>query len=283
VTIPAAAVYDLAGLVLIAPTTTDPALTEQGYSAVFRSTFSDRGVGERMADVAHARGYHRVAITYIRNSYGRALANAFEERATEEGVAVVARDSYDPSAPVTDQMLAVTLRDWNALTPDAVFLAGEVPSAATIVADARRGGVRQPILGGDAMSSPALIQVAGSAAEGLIVAAAFHPDEPVPEARRFADAFGRRFGAPPDVGAALGYDAVMVLATAMRSAHSSVPAIVAHALHALEAWPGVTGPFTFDEHGNRSSAPIVTAVVRDGHFALLPDAGGGAMARVASR
>jgi branched-chain amino acid transport system substrate-binding protein len=271
VTIPAAAIYDLAGLVLVAPTATDPALTALGYSKVFRTTFSDRAVGERMAKLASTRGYHRIAITYIQDTYGRGLANAFEERAAQLGLSVVSRDSYDASETVTDQMMASTLRDWRGSSCDAIFLAGEVPSAAAIVAEARRQGLRQPILGGDAMSSPALIDVARSAAEGVIVAAAFHPDEPRPEVRRFTQDFAARYGQIPDVGAALGYDAVTLLATAMRRAHSSVPADVARALHGIDGWRGVTGPYAFDSAGNRLSMPIATTIVAHGRFTLLAD------------
>jgi branched-chain amino acid transport system substrate-binding protein len=271
VTIPAAAIYDLAGLVLVAPTATDPTLTALGYSKVFRTTFSDRAVGQRMAELASTRGYRRVAITYIQDTYGRGLANAFEERAAQLGVTVVSRDSYDASETLTDQMLASTLRDWKGSSCDAIFLAGEVPSAATIVAEARRQGLHQPILGGDAMSSPALIDVARSAAEGVIVAAAFHPDEPRPEVRQFNRAYTARYGQIPDVGAALGYDAVTLLATAMRRAHSSVPADVARTLHGIDGWRGVTGPYAFDSAGNRLSMPIATTIVTNGRFALLAD------------
>jgi branched-chain amino acid transport system substrate-binding protein len=274
VTIPAAAIYDLAGLVLIAPTATDPALTAQGYHQVFRTTFSDQAVGEQLADFAVAHSYRRVAIAYIRDTYGRALANAFEERLTARGDTVIARDSYDPAGAVTEQMVSPMMRDWSTLTPDAVFLAGEVPSAATIVAEARREGIRTPILGGDAMSSPALVDVAGAAAEGVIVAAAFHPTEPGEHVERFVAAFVHRYGSPPDVGAALGYDAVSVLAAAIRQARSPAPAEVAAALHALKNWQGVTGPFSFDAAGNRVSSPIVTVVVHKGRFALLSDVPG---------
>jgi branched-chain amino acid transport system substrate-binding protein len=279
VTLPATAMYDLAGLVVIAPAATDPALTQQGYHRLFRTTFSDPAIGARMADFAAAHGYGRVAISYIRDTYGRDLANAFEERAAQRGLSVVARDSYDPSADVTAQELTATVREWKGQSPDAVFLAGEVPSAATIVAEARRAGITQPILGGDAMSSPALIQVAGKAAEGVIVAAAFHPDEPRPAVRHFTDAFTQRFGTPPDVGAALGYDAVNLLATGIRRAGSTVPDDIARAIHTI-TWEGVTGSFAFDSAGNRMSTAIVTTIVRDGRFIWLADT---VETRIASR
>ena len=100
VSLPAAAIYDLSGLVHVAPVATDPRLTQQGYRRLFRMTVTDRETGAQMADYAAARRYGRVAIYYIRNAYGRSLANAFEERAIERGIAIVDRQSYDPNAVV---------------------------------------------------------------------------------------------------------------------------------------------------------------------------------------
>jgi hypothetical protein len=51
--VPASAIYDMAGLLMIAPTATDPELTAHGYSRVFRATFTDGEVGRQMADHRH--------------------------------------------------------------------------------------------------------------------------------------------------------------------------------------------------------------------------------------
>ncbi len=274
VTVPAAGIYDLSGLVMVSPTATDPELTSQGYRRVFRATFSEREVGRQMADFAARRGYRRVAIFYIRNRYGRGLANAFEERGAGAGLTVVARESYDPTeqggAQPGTASFAPVVRAWKALELDAVFLAGEVPSAAGFVAEARRQGLTTPILGGDAMSSDALLS-AGRAADGMIVATVFHPDEPRPEVRRFADAFRGRYGVPPDAGSALGYDAVRLLVHAMREARSAAPDDVARTLHAARGWEGVTGAFTFAANGELAERPIVKTVVRGGRFEYVGD------------
>src|SRR5690606_7022012 len=109
-------------------------------------------------------------------------------------------------------------RGWSAAALDAIFLAGEVPSAARAIVAARREGLAIPILGGDAMSSGELISVAGAAAERVVVATAFHANEPRPEVRRFTAAFERRYGVAPDAGSALGYDVIRLLAEgAMRA------------------------------------------------------------------
>ncbi|MGH7648999.1 MAG: ABC transporter substrate-binding protein [Gemmatimonadaceae bacterium] len=269
VSVPAAAIYDLTGLVMISPAATDPQLTSQGYRRVFRTTFTDRSVGRRMADFAMHQGYHRIAICYIRDTYGRDLANAFEERATEIRLTVVARQSYDASGEVSDHTFEPVFRDWKGTAIDAIFLAGEVPSAAQFIAQARHAGIVAPIIGGDALNSGVLMQLAGAAAEGTVVPSVFHFDEPGAEARHFTAAFSARFGTPPDAGAALGYDALRILVDAMRRAHSTVPDSVARTLHEMRDWRGATGTLSFDSAGNLVHQQVVTMVVRNGQFDLL--------------
>jgi branched-chain amino acid transport system substrate-binding protein len=224
-----------------------------------------------MAEYAARQGYERIGIYYIRSDYGRNLANAFEERANDLGLTIPVRQSYEPSEAGGSESFGPALRGWSDVGLDAIFLAGEVPSAARAIVAAREQGVSAPIIGGDAMSSGELISVAGSAAEGTVVATAFHADEPRPEVRHFTAAFEKRYGAPPDAGSALGYDVVRLLATAIERAGTALPDSVAAALHALHDWKGVTGSFTFDSAGNLVGRPIAKMVVRHGAFEYLPD------------
>lgn len=269
VTVEAASVYNRAGLVLLAPTATDPRLTRLGYKRVFRATFTDDAMGRRLADHVASQQRKKIAVYYIRNDYGRNVANAFETRARELGVAVLARSSYDASEQVTERTFDQVLSDWKPMELDTIVLAGEVPSAAIFVAQARRKGITAPIVGGDAMSSTVLMKIAGQAAEGMIVATYFHPDQPRPEIERFSAAFTARYGAPPDAGAALGYDCARLLGNAMRSAGSAAPDDVAKALGDLAGWPGVTATFSFDESGD-AATPVVLSIVRQGRFEYLP-------------
>ncbi|HSU14674.1 ABC transporter substrate-binding protein [Longimicrobium sp.] len=282
VTIPAAPIYDLAGVVLLAPAATDPELTQGHFSHVFRGTFSDLAAGAQLADYAHARGYRSVAIYYVRNPYGRSLANAFEEHAAELGIRIAARQSYDPNTVPGAPALGPLLDDWKQLGFDAILLAGETPHAATFLTEARRHGITAPVLGGDALGVPDLL-AAGPAAEGTVIVAAFHPDAPNPQVRRFSGAFRARYGQPPDAAAALGYDAVHLLADAIGRAHSTAPDRVARALHETRGWTGVTGPFTFDASGDLPTKPITTITVRGGRFEYLGGASPASPGMVASR
>ncbi len=270
VTAPAAAIYEAAGLVMIAPTATDPALTENGYRRVFRATYTDVDTGQRLAEFM-GRRFRRVAICYVRNMYGRGLANAFERRAGELGVVIVDRQSYDPGERVTGRSFSTIVEDWRTLELDAVFLAGEVPPAALFVAEARRQGLSVPIVGGDALSTTDLMSIAGAAAEGVAVTTFFHPDEPRPAVQEFCRKFEARHQASPDAAAAIGYDVVHLLARAMRQAGSAHPDAVARALRSGTVLDGVTGRFQFDEQGAAIGKHPVMMIVEGNRFAFAAE------------
>jgi branched-chain amino acid transport system substrate-binding protein len=271
VTVAAAPIYDLSGLLLVSATSTSPELTRLGYTRVFRTTFNDTEVGRQMAQYAVDHGYRRIVIYYARNEYGRELANAFEEHAVARGAQVVNRESYDPNLSTNPVAAEQTVNTWSSWEFDAVFIAGQDEQAALLVAELRRRGIRVPVLGSDALATPVFLQKGSAAVEGTVIASAFHRDAPDDEVRQFNQAFQRRFGVKPDVGAALGYDAVRVLARAMREAQTTEPDKVAAAMHRLTGFRGVTGAFSFDRAGNLVGMPIRKVVVRDGDFQYLDE------------
>jgi branched-chain amino acid transport system substrate-binding protein len=269
ISLSAAAIYDEAGLVMFAPTTTDPELTERGYTRVFRGTFTHTTVGRQMAAYAAGRGYRRVSVFYVRDAYGRGLANAFESEAGRLSLEIVDRQAYDASDSVNARTFQTALQASQALGIDAIFLAGEVPAAGEFIAVARRMGIEVPIIGGDGLSSESLFRTAGSAAEGAVVASMFHADEPRAEVQHFSEDFQRRYGIAPDAAAALGTDAVRVLADAIVRAGSPDPAAIARALHGGAGFQGVTARFKFDSTGNLIQRDIVPLIVKHGQFAYL--------------
>jgi len=266
VSIPASRIYEFSGLLMLSPESTSPRLTQQGFKYVFRNVSSDTQVGKEMAEFAASRGFKHMVIYYIKNDYGRGLANAFEDRAGEVRITIADRLSYDA---ISNKEFRIALAKWKEFEFDAIFLAGSTPHGADFISEAREMGVTVPILGGDGLDSSQLWEIAGKAAEGVIVASHFHPDIPRSEVQDFVRAFQERYGLLPDVWAAQGYDAVKVLAHAMEKAGTTVPGKVAEVLHSTKDWPGVTGLHTFDENGNVIGKGIVKKKVQNRKFEYL--------------
>jgi branched-chain amino acid transport system substrate-binding protein len=224
-----------------------------------------------MANVSLGRGYRRMAIYYMRDRYGRSLANAFEETFRNGGGEVVDRQSYDPSEAANPRQLDQLVEVWKGRSLDAIFIAGEAPQAALVMVASNRASLKIPVLGGDALGTPELFAAGEAAVEGATLVSPFHPDDPRPEVRQFDQAFQKRFGRRPDTAAALAYDSMRVLAEGMKKASSTAPQDIAAGLHALSDWPGVTGAFAFAANGDLSNHPLVTVAARKGRFAFLAD------------
>jgi branched-chain amino acid transport system substrate-binding protein len=278
VTVSAAPIYDLSGLLLVSATSTTPELTNKGYGRVFRTVFNDTEVGRQMAQYARNRGYRRMVIYYARNEYGRELANSFEEHLVAGGGQVVNRESFDPNLSANPVAAEQTVNAWTNWEFDAVFIGGQDEQAALLIKELRRQGIDVPVLGSDALATPGFLRTGGAAVEGTVIASAFHPEAPVAEVQAFNQAFRKRYGTEPDVGAALGYDAVRVLAQAMREAQSAEPDKVSAAMRGLRGFRGVTGAFSFDQAGNLVGMPIHKIVVRGGGFHYLDESASAAMA-----
>lgn len=258
-----APVYENSGLLFVTPGASVTRLTTQGYKYVFRSIPNNRGVGELLADHARARGYKRVLIYYVKNEYGLDLANAFEQRAYANGIEVGDRVSY--MAAAGDYRLAMQhWRDFYRF--DAIFLAASLPEGAEIIQAIREIGIRQPVFGADGLDSADFIRLGGAAVEGTETTAFFHPSEPAEHVRKFNAAYQQRYQRAPDSPAAAGYDAVHLLADAIRRAGTTVPSKVAEALRQPPGWRGVTGTHRFDARGDVQDKAIVIQVVRKGQF-----------------
>lgn len=280
VSIPAGEIYNQAGIVMITPASTNPAVTGPGKPFVFRNIPNDAQNGEILAQfVVGDLGAKRIAIYFANNEYGKGLAAVVREKAGTLGAEIVAEAPYDPAA---DEDFRPVLTAWKNARLDAVVFCGENPKGAQLIKQAREIGLAVPFAGGDGIASDELWTIGGEAAEGTYVVSYFHPANPDPEVRAFLERYKARYGREPDVWAAQAYDAARLLVDAIRRAGSAEPAKIRDALAATDGWRGVTGPHRFRDGDAVGKRVIVTRVEKapDGshHFAfhkeVAPEAGG---------
>jgi branched-chain amino acid transport system substrate-binding protein len=271
ISVPASVIYEYFGIVMVSPSSSAPVLTKRGLKHVFRIIPSDEETGNCMADFCMKQGYGKIMIYHVDNNYGTGLANSFQTSAARLGIQVLDRRRYPDGSRDTTTFIS-DLKYWKSIFSfDAIFLAGALPEAGLIIREARKLDLNMPIIGGDGFCDDLLATIIGDSTKDIFASSIFDAESATPVSTSFVEKFTKEYKQAPTDEAAEGHDAVMVLAEAIRTANSAVPAKIAEALHSIRNHPGVTGPNTFDEKGDVRGKPIIIMSFRNGHFRRVTD------------
>tara|TARA_B110000438_G_scaffold212084_1_gene204184 strand:+ start:712 stop:1872 length:1161 start_codon:yes stop_codon:yes gene_type:complete len=268
VSLATSSVYEFGGMLMITPGSSASKITHQGFNLVFRTIPDNKNQGFQLAQYAKDKGYKKMMLYYIKNSYGRDLANSFEKYANLNGIEIVDRTSYQKGSSNYGRAMQYWADFYDF---DAIFLAGYLPESAKIIQMARKAGISKPFLGGAGLDASSLISLGGKEVEGTVVTSFFHPDMQHPKSVAFTKLYEKRFGERPESVAAQGYDALMLLAHGMTKANSTVPSDVAAALRQTKDWEGATGSHTVKDNGDMLHKKIAKKIVREGRFEYLSD------------
>jgi branched-chain amino acid transport system substrate-binding protein len=264
-TLAAAPIAQSYGVPIISPSSTNVEVTKKG-DYVFRVCFIDSYQGGVLSSFAYRTLNARKAAILVdaRNDYSVGLAAAFRERFEKEGGRIVGEMKYtEGDSDFSAQLTAI--RD---LQPDVLFVPGYYTDAGLVARQAKSLGLSATLLGADGWDSPKLAEIGGAAVEGAYFSNHYSVDDPSPVGRRFVDAYRKRYRADPDSIAALSYDAVRLLADAIRRAGSTEGKRVRDALAGTRDFEGVTGRITMDADRNPIK-PAVILQVSGGRFRFV--------------
>jgi branched-chain amino acid transport system substrate-binding protein len=242
---------------LLTPSATNVAITKIG-NYIFRSCFIDPFTGKIMAKFALDRLQAKKAIvmTDVKQDYSVGLAEAIGQYFSQNGSEIAKTFSY--SSGDTDfrtQLTGVRME-----RPDVVFLPGYYTEAALILRQARQLGITCPFVGGEGWDSPALVQVAGKAADGNYYTDHFSAADPDPKVQKFVQTYRAKYGGVPDALAALWYDGARLLFQAVAQAGSTDAAKIRDALAATRDFEGVTGRISIDENRNAAKSGVILKI-----------------------
>jgi branched-chain amino acid transport system substrate-binding protein len=240
---------------MITPASTNEKVTEVG-DYVFRVCFIDPFQGEVLAKFAYndlkAR---KVAILRDQaQDYSVGLTDSVQRNFTKLGGQVVAPVSYSTG----DADFKAVLTRIRSEKPDVLFATGYYPEAAIITRQARELGMTMPILGGDGWVGDAL-QNGREALKNTYISNHYSGDNPDPVVQNFVNSYKKRFNKDPDAIAALGYDAIKVLADSLTRANSTEGPKLRDAIASADV-PGVTGRLKMNPKRNVDKPAVVQEV-----------------------
>lgn len=253
-------------VVLLSAGATGTGVVETG-EYIFRDTLLDSVAIPALVDYfAKDMGYKNIAvITSDNNDYSVGLTEVFKKSIDGKGINIVTEEKIKDG----DKDFAGQITNIKQKNPDAIFFSGYYTEGSLLMKEARKQGMKINLFGGDGLYSPTLISLGGQAIEGSMVYVGFSPEQPTLETEKFINNFkAKNGGQMPGLFEAQGYDAVMILAEAMKRANSTDPTVYKAELAKTADYKGVSGTITFRADREPVKTPVFLLEVKDGKFAL---------------
>lgn len=242
-----------AGVVVFGTSNTASGITDIG-PWVFRNSVMEADVlPVTLAAAAKHFGIKKVALLYGNDdAFTKSGADVFQAALAQQRISVTARETFAKG----DVDFRAQLTKIKAGNPDAIVCSALAEEAANILLQARSLGMAQLFIGGNGFNSPKLFEIARTAADNTIVGGPWAAQNPSPRNRAFVASYTRKYGGEPDQFAAQAYDALYIVAEALR--HSRLTGRLEADRKALRValpgvkWEGATGPFTFRKAPSRN-------------------------------
>ena len=265
-----APIFQKAGMPMVAGYAVHPDVTwdpkeKKPNDFCFRNGFLGEIEGAAAAEFAVKNlKAKKIALIFMDNDFGRAISAGFAERAEKLGAAVLTKQMYKFPGEKDFRPFLTRIKEGN---PDVIFAAGYYNEAASIVRQSKELGIKSQILGEEGFDSPKFLEIAGPAAEGVIIATNLDRDDPRPLVQNFLKNYRKAYNEDADMVGASSYDAFMILVNAIRKAGTD-PKAIQKALLETKDYNGLTGKISRFVQGEVVK-PVQIQVVKGGKFRRL--------------
>ena len=250
----------------IGTSTTASGITDIG-PYIFRTSLPESDVVPVTFRKAQGRGMKTVALMYANDdAFSKSGYDVMKASADKLGVKIVATETFGSK----DTDFSAQLTKIKALKPDAIAISALVEPVSGVVLQARQLGFGKEtqLIGGNGSNSPKLGEIAGAAADGMLVGSPWFIAKPDATNQAFVAAFKAKYGKDPDQFAAQAYDCMFIVAAAIERAGAADSEKITAALAATRH-AGVMGPFTFTPGRDPASTDgVVVLEMTAGKFGI---------------
>lgn len=202
-------------------------------------------------------GLKKIAIVHVNDEFGKSFADKFTETFTAEDRRIILREAYEKDA-----------RDFRGLllkikeaTPDGIYLLGYNNNLGVLPLQIREAGIDATLLSIGTLGQPNVMKQAGKSMDGAyFTTTQFAADHPATgEARRFVEAFQKKYGKAPNYFSAFSYDSIGLLAQAIEKGGYS-PDGIREALVATKGFKGAMGNINIMPNGDAEFRMVVKQI-----------------------
>lgn len=247
---------------------------------IFRHSLTPQAQIEALLSQAmERRGLGRFAVLYPESSQGKELAGLFVNAVLRRGGQIVATEGYGEN--LTDFRIPLRLlkgedpnknpSTTNEPPPFEALFLPDYPEKISLIAPqlGYYGLQGVQLLGIQGWKSPELLRSSGQYLQGAIFADGFYAEAGAANVRRFVEAYSARYGVPPSILEAQGYDVASLLLQLMVHPQVQDRQSLRETLSRVENFSGAARPFTIAANGDTRQSLWLLTVAGDG-FAELP-------------
>ncbi len=244
-------------------------LIAKKYWTFFRNSYPNSAEGSFTAKyLVKDRHFKKIVVLSDYSSYSNGLANATEASIKDIGGNVVYRGKIKSGT----QNFTAILTKIKALKPDAIYFSGYFSDGGLIRSQQKELGIKAVFVGGDSNDNPNFAKLAGDAAKGSLIINFPSPKTlPYKIAKTYIKAYKTAYKTNlPSIFPVLNADGLRVILYAIKTIKSTDTKKISNFLHNLKNYPGITGPITFRNDGERINVKfLVYQLQKDGSYKVL--------------
>jgi branched-chain amino acid transport system substrate-binding protein len=232
----------------------------------FRNITTQAQEGPFNAKWLREAGIKTVAVIGLQNDWGLSATGEFSKEFEKLG----GKATTELFNPGTRDFKAI-LTKLSQAKPEAIYLAMFYEEGALMLQQIRQLNIQAKIYSASPFNEPKLLELAGPAAEGVLLSTTFAPDSPAAHVKAFVQEYTTRFKQAPTQFAAQAFDATGIMLEAIKRAGASATrAQIRDQLAATANYPGVTGATTFDKTTREPAKTLAKMQIAGGKFVVQP-------------
>lgn len=239
--------YEFYGLMRLSPNTAGSNTAD--FSLLFENGMPPEQTSGAILTIAKEKGWNRIGLIYAKSDHALRHARRFESMANKHDIKVPLSFGYEGRGSGISKHMEHWKRE---LDLDAMVLAVHPSDIASLIGASRALGINCPFIVLD--EQPAMsAQMAATLGTVYWIAS----PKRNPAHNNLDRKFEARFKTPMTAEGMLGYDAMNILAGAIKKANSFVPANVAQILTDAQVDDSLSGTLRFDQKGSAIKRPPI--------------------------
>lgn len=248
---------------------TSDALTKEKYWTFFRNSFRNADQAEFTGKyLVNEKKYKRIVVLSDYSDYSLGLANSVVKAIKDAGGIVI----YQGKVKEKSQNFSAILTKVKSMNPDAIYFSGYYTDGGLLRAQQAQLGINADFIGGDSNDNPDFMKLAGASASGTLMINFPTPDFlPYDTAKQFLKDYSAKYGVPvSSVWAIMNVDGLRAILYAAEQTKSFDTKTISTYLHTLKDFPGITGPVSFRDDGERINTKFnVYEVQADNSYKII--------------